>query len=71
VSICTLWRRFLLGSSARAHERSEELEESLKVAEYRNIQAHDLLREALEDLIEVHVGEQRDSSDPDSVKEDQ
>lgn len=76
MTICTLWRWLLRGGSDEARRRSLRLQESLKIAEYRNLQAHDLLHEVLEELVDIHAAAgngDRAAEDPpgsDCVKED-
>lgn len=63
MSICTFWRHlFGRGPEDGAHQRVSE--DSFRDAEYRNLQAHDLLREALESLIDTHVSEEPVRSGP-------
>lgn len=71
MSICSFWNRIRYRRGAKAEERATELEDDLKVAEYRNMQAYDLLHEALESLLDAHVAEEPAPSDPDTPKEDQ
>ncbi len=50
-------------------DHREVLEQSLKVAEYRNIEAHELLHAALLDLLEARHEDDERPADPASPSE--
>lgn len=67
MAISKLWTWLVRGGDSKSTGRHDELAETLKEAQQRNLQAHDLLQEALESLVDVHVADERARSDSDSV----